>query len=84
MLIAGGDPRSRGTLAQRIERRVPRGTTIEQLDATWQVLERAPSSRLVMLAGQIEGTPPESVMQLLSSRHPGLPVLCLVGGSARN
>jgi len=68
---------------RELTERMPEGTSIREADATWQVLEHAPSSRLVMIAGEIEGSSPESVMHLLGSRHPQLPVVAL-GAAAVN
>jgi len=83
ILVAGGDAQRRDTLVRELTERMPEGTSIREADATWQVLEHAPSSRLVMIAGEIEGSSPESVMHLLGSRHPQLPVVAL-GAAAVN
>jgi succinyl-CoA synthetase alpha subunit len=77
ILIAGGDPERRSALVQELSQRLPAGTCFEQVDATWEMLERAPSSRMVMLAGELDGSSPESAMHLLGSRHPRLPVVAL-------
>ena len=77
ILLAGGDAVRRDALVRELSQRLPEGTPIRQAEATWQVLEQAPSSRLVMLAGELEGTSAESVMHMLGSRHPQLPVVAL-------
>jgi hypothetical protein len=76
-LIAGGDAKRRDSLIRELAQRMPAGTSFEQAVATWEVLERAPSSRLVMLAGELDDGSSESVMHLLGNRHPRLPVVAL-------
>lgn len=83
ILVAGGDAQRRGTLVRELAERMPQGTSIREAEATWQVLEQAPSSRLVMIAGDIEGSSPESMMHLLGSRHPQLPVVALGAAAVR-
>lgn len=77
ILLAGGDAGRRDALQRELSQRLPKGTSIRQAEATWQVLEQAPTSRLVMIAGELDGSTPESVMHLIGSRHPQLPVLAL-------
>lgn len=77
ILVAGSDAERRSTLLRELSERLPKGTRFEEATATWEVLERAPSSRIVMLAGDLDGSSPESVMHLLGNRHPLLPVLAL-------
>lgn len=77
ILLAGGDAGRRHALIQELSQRLPEGTSIKQADATWEVLQQAPTSRMVMLAGELEGTSTESLMHLLGSRHPQLPVVAL-------
>ncbi len=77
ILVAGSDPQRRSTLLRELSERLPKGTRFEEAAATWEVLERAPCSRIVMLAGDLDGSSPESVMHLLGNRHPLLPVLAL-------
>lgn len=77
ILIAGGDERRRSSLLASLSARMPEGTRFTEARATWELLEHAPSSRMVMLAGEIEGSSTESVMHLLGNRHPQLPVLAL-------
>ncbi len=81
ILIAGRDARRRSNLLAELSARLPEGTHFEEATATWEVLEHAPHSRMVMLAGDVEGSSTESVMHLLGNRHPQLPVLAL-GASA--
>lgn len=50
-------------------------TAIEEVSEAWQLLERAPRCRIVMLADGFELDPPGSLARLLSRRHPSLPVV---------
>lgn len=79
ILVAGSDARRRGNLLALLSARLPEGTRFTEAAATWELLEHAPSSRMVMLAGDLEGSTTESVMHLLGNRHPQLPVLALGG-----
>lgn len=77
ILVASSDAGRRRTLLQELSQQMPEGTRFQEAAATWEVLEHAPSSRLVMLAGELDGSSAESVMHLLGKRHPQLPVLAL-------
>ncbi len=77
ILVAGGDADRRRALLEELAERLPAGTCFHEAEARWEVLEHAASSRMVMLAGDLEGSPPESVIHLLGSRHPRLPVVAL-------
>ncbi|MHB1539354.1 MAG: hypothetical protein ACYCUM_13090 [Solirubrobacteraceae bacterium] len=77
ILIAGGDAARRQTLMRELARRMPPGTSFDEAVATWEVLERAPSSRLLMLAGELDDGSSESVMHLVGKRHPSLPIVTL-------
>ena len=77
ILIAGGDAERRDALIRELAKRMPAGTSFEQAEATWEVLERAPSSKLVMIAGELDDGSSESVMHLLGNRHPRLPIVAL-------
>lgn len=77
ILIAGGTPAARQALLQELSAQLPPGTRFEEAEATWQMLERAGSSRMVLLAGELDGSTPEGIVQLLCSRHPQLPVVSL-------
>lgn len=80
ILVAGSDARRRGKLLAQLTARLPEGTIFQEASATWEVLEHAPSSRMVMLAGGVEGSSTESVMHLICNRHPQLPVLAFGEG----
>lgn len=50
-------------------------TEFEQAGALWEVLARASESSMVVLGGELDDVPAESVMQMLAHRHPTLPVV---------
>ena len=56
---------------------LPADTLIGEAGAAWEVLEQAPSSSVVMLAGDLGEVSAESLMQTLGSRYPSLPVIAL-------
>jgi hypothetical protein len=82
ILIAGRDARRRDKLRRELSARLPAGTRFQEAAATWEVLEHAPASRMVMLAGELDGGSAESVAHLLGNRHPQLPVLALGASGA--
>jgi hypothetical protein len=77
ILLAGGDTGARAAVQRDLARTMPRSTTFEQAGAVWEVLVRAPEASMVILGGELEEIPAESVMQMLAHRHPGLAVVCL-------
>jgi hypothetical protein len=54
-----------------------RRTPFEQAGTFWEVLVRAPASRMVILSGELDGMPAESLLHMIGHRHPGLPVVSL-------
>ena len=56
---------------------MPQGTSFQEASAFWEVLAQAPGSRMVILSGDLEDGPSESLMQAIGNRHPGLPVVSL-------
>jgi hypothetical protein len=77
VLLSGGDADARATLMADLARTLAPGTVFEQADAIWEMLMRAPQSRMVVLSGELDGLAPESLRQLLAHRFPGLLVVCL-------
>jgi hypothetical protein len=77
ILLAGGDTGARAAVQRDLAKTMPRSTTFEQAGAVWEVLVRAPEASMVILGGELEEIPAESVMQMLAHRHPGLAVVCL-------
>jgi hypothetical protein len=51
------------------------GTQFEEAGTFWEVLERAPWSRMVILSGDLDELPGESLLHSLAHRHPDLPVV---------
>jgi hypothetical protein len=77
VLLAGGDTSARAAVQRDLARTMPRSTTFEQAGAVWEVLVRAPEASMVILGGELEDIPAESIMQMLAHRHPGLAVVSL-------
>jgi hypothetical protein len=77
ILVAGDDPARRAAVLHDLSESLPAGAQLGEAGAMEEVLERASSSSVVMLAGDIGGLPAESAMQLLGHRHPDLPVVAL-------
>ncbi len=77
VLLAGADPSRRAQLRAEIGATLPQPTTFAEADAVCDVLERAPASRLVILAGDLGDGSAESLVRLLGLRHPELPVVSI-------
>jgi hypothetical protein len=75
VLVAGADACRRATLLDELTQTLPAATVFDEAGAVCEVLEHAPTSRMAVLAGDLDDAPAESVMQLLAQRHPGLAVL---------
>jgi hypothetical protein len=76
VLVVGRDSAQRAAVLEELSESLPEDTMFEQAGAFWEVLVRAPSSRMVVLSGELE-VPAASLMRMLSHRHPGLPVVSL-------
>ncbi len=83
VLLAGADARRRAQLRAEIGATLPRRTAFAEADAVCDVLERAPASRLVILAGDLGDGSAESLVRLLGLRHPQLPVVSIESGMRR-
>jgi hypothetical protein len=77
ILLAGGDQSARTSVLRDLARSMPPSTSFEQASAIWEVLARAPQSKLVILSGALEGIPAQALMQMLGHRHPEVPVVCI-------
>jgi hypothetical protein len=77
VLVAGGHPGDRAAVLRDLTETMPPGTIFAEAEAFWEVLVRAPSSSMVILSGELDELPPESLMQMLAHRHPGLPVVSI-------
>jgi hypothetical protein len=75
LLIAGADPGRRAALLAELAQTMPEGTCFEQATTLPEVLEHAPSSRMVILSGGLEDASARSLMRVLGQRHPRLPVI---------
>jgi hypothetical protein len=74
ILIAGGNAGDRQAVLSDLRRTMP-GTTFTQVGALWEVLAQAAESSMVVLSGELDEVPAESLMQMLAHRHPALPVV---------
>jgi len=77
VLLAAADPDRRAQLRAEIGATLPQPTAFAEADAVCEVLERAPASRLVILAGDLGDGSAESLVRLLGLRHPELPVVSI-------
>jgi hypothetical protein len=77
ILVAGADPSERAAVLRDLSETLPPDTQFGEAGAVSEVLEQAPTSGVVMLAGDLEEISAESLMRLLGDRHPSLPVVAL-------
>ena len=77
ILVAGADPKQRAAVLHDLSEALPANTQLGEACAVSELLEQAPSSSVVMLAGDLGETSAESLMHMLGSRHPSLPVVAL-------
>jgi len=75
ILLAGGEAGDREAVLSDLRRTMPGGTTFRQAGALWEVLARASESSMVVLSGELDEVPAESLMQMLAHRNPALPVV---------
>lgn len=75
ILIAGGEAGDREAVLSDLRRTMAGGTTFRQAGALWEVLEQAAESSMVVLSGELDDVPAESLMQMLAHRNPALPVV---------
>jgi hypothetical protein len=80
VLLAGGEPSRRVRLHRELAGTLSRRTAFAEADSAAEVLERAPTSRLVVLAGSLEDLSAEAMIRLLAHRHPRLPVISVESG----
>jgi hypothetical protein len=74
VLIAGRDPAARDQVLHEI---MPAQTRFLQSGTFWEVLVHAPDSRIVILSGELDDVPAESLLHTLAHRHPDLPVVSI-------
>jgi len=82
VLIAGDDDQRRAVLRSELAISLAAQTQFVEANAAWEVLQRAPSSRMVVLVGDLKDISADSLTRLLGRRHPELPVLTLDNDSA--
>jgi hypothetical protein len=75
ILLAGGDAGDREAVLSDLRRTMPGGTTFRQAGALWEVLAEAADSSMVVLSGELDEVPAESLMHMLAHRNPALPVV---------
>jgi hypothetical protein len=75
ILLAGGAAGDREAVLSDLRRTMPGGTTFRQAGALWVVLAGAAESSMVVLSGELDEVPAESLMQMLAHRNPALPVV---------
>jgi len=77
ILIAGRDRVSRAEVLDTLSETMGPDAAFEQAETFSEVLLRAPASRMVVLSGELDGIPLESLRRMLAHRHPDLPVATL-------
>lgn len=82
VLVAGADAATRARMLAELRSVLPQGTRFVEAGETWEVVARAPGSRMVVLAGDLGEASCSSLLRLLARRNPTLPVLA-VGDSER-
>ncbi|HEU0251156.1 MAG TPA: hypothetical protein VFR48_10570 [Solirubrobacteraceae bacterium] len=82
VLVAGADAAVRARMLAELRSILPQGTCFIEASETWEVVARAPGSRMVVLAGDLGEASCSSLLRLLARRNPTLPVLA-VGDSER-
>jgi hypothetical protein len=75
LLVAGADAARRTALLDDLIDTMPAGTRFEEASTLSEVLERAPTSRIVVLSGGLEDASARSLMRVLGQRHPTLPII---------
>jgi hypothetical protein len=82
VLVAGRSASRRAEVLADVSATMPPSTEFEQATAFWEVLVRAPATSMVILAGELDELPAESVLGMLAHRHPSLPVVSLEAPAA--
>lgn len=77
VLIAGRDATRRATMIEEFERTMAPDTRFVHASAFWEVLVLAGQSRMVILSGDLDEVPTDSLMRMLGHRYPALPVVAL-------
>jgi hypothetical protein len=83
VLVAGRDPASRASVIDGLNDVMPPYTPFQEAGTFWEVLVRAPGIRMVVLSGELDGIPTESLLHMLGNRHPELPVISVGDAASR-
>jgi hypothetical protein len=84
VLVAGRDAASRASVIESLSEIMPARTIFQEVGTFWEVLVRAPAIRMIVISGELDGIPTESLLHMLGHRHPGLPVVSLGAGASRD
>lgn len=79
VLVVGARRAARAKMLRQLRELLPEDTPFVEARETWEVVAQAPSSRLVVLTGDLSDLSARGLMRVLSRRHPLLPVIA-VGG----
>jgi DNA-binding NtrC family response regulator len=77
VLLAGADSAQRAAVLHDLANTLPEGTSFDEAATFWEVLARAPESRMVILSGDLEDGSAQALVRALGHRHPQLPVVSL-------
>lgn len=77
VLVAGLNRAARAEVLHSLAATMPKRTLFQEVETFWEVLVRAPATRMVVLSGELDGIPTESLLHMLGHRHPELPVISL-------
>jgi hypothetical protein len=77
VLVAAADARRRESVRDELSRTLSPGTIIEEAAEMCDVLEQAPSTRMVVVAGDLDDASAEVLARLLGRTHPSLPIITL-------
>ncbi|MFI4985324.1 MAG: hypothetical protein ACHQAV_04980 [Solirubrobacterales bacterium] len=83
VLVAGRDLAARAEVLDSLVATMPERTLFQEVGTFWEVLVRAPLVRMVVLSGELDGIPTESLLHMLGHRHPELPVVSLDASDRR-
>jgi hypothetical protein len=75
LVVGSRDHAGSAQILEDLRRLLPPSTSFIEAHETWEVLTRAPGSRMVVLSGNLGDVSAGSLMRLLSRRHPTLPVI---------
>lgn len=78
VIVVGGEATHRRTVREHVRATLGDARVCETSDL-WDVLVQAPTSHLVILAGDLAEAPADELERLLGHRHPELKVLAAAG-----